>query len=611
VRASEISRLLGAQAEAVVRELLPQGKRAGHEWKCGSLSGEPGDSLGVHLTGDKAGVWSDFSTGDKGDFVGLWMAVRNCSLQDACRDALAFLGISDERPQQREKREWKKPTKEGVSPLSPVHTQWLTVDRKLPPESLAAYKLASRGNRIMLPYLLNGELVAAKYRKDPHCTPKPQQFTSELECEQILFGWQAITPRMRAVCITEGELDAIAMHAYGFPALSVPNGAASHGWIEREYERLERFDTIYLSFDEDEKGQKGIPEVVERLGRERTKVVRLPFKDANECLVQGVTREQMIEAMRGARTQDPAELRNVADFEDDVIAEYDRVDVGLRLPWPKTHEVIRLRPGETSVWAGISGHGKTAVISHVLGWLATHGTRCCVASMEFRTSMWLMRMNRQIAGLPRPTDEFARHIHRKLAAVMYSFDVAGRAKGQRILEVFRYARRRYETELFVIDNLTKCGFADDDYAGQKAFVEDLTDFARETNTHVAIVAHMKKTETGEERPVGKMGVKGSGGITDMADTVIEVWRNKPRERAIKKLDDKNQELAKAGAELEKLDEKYQKQADTLLLVSKQRATGEEPVIHLWFDKTSTQFLSGPNQRPRAMVEFSAVQEMVA
>jgi twinkle protein len=605
VRASEISRLLGAQAEAVVRELLPQGKRAGHEWKCGSLSGEPGDSLGVHLTGDKAGVWSDFSTGDKGDFIGLWMAVRNVSLQDACRDALGFLGISDERPQQRERRVWAKPTREGVQALSPEHAAWLRDVRKLPAESIAAYKLASRGERLMFPYLLGADLIFAKYRK------LPKQFSADAECEPILFGWQAISPRMRAVCITEGELDAIAMHAYGFPSLSVPTGAGAHSWLEREYERLERFDTIYLAMDDDEAGRKAIPDLVERLGRERCKVVKLPRKDANACLIDGVHRDEVIEAMRGARTQDPTELRNVADFEDDVIAEYDRVDVGLRLPWTKTHDLIRLRPGETSVWAGISGHGKTAVISHVLGWLATHGTRCCVASMEFRTSMWLMRMNRQIAGLGRPTDEFARHIHRKLAAVMYSFDVAGRAKGQRILEVFRYARRRYETELFVIDNLTKCGFADDDYAGQKAFVEDLTDFARETNTHVAIVAHMKKTETGEERPVGKMGVKGSGGITDMADTVIEVWRNKPRERAIKALDQKNEELAKAGADPEKLDDKYQKQADTLLLVSKQRATGEEPVIPLWFDKTSTQFLSGPNQRPRPMVDFSAVQDMVA
>jgi twinkle protein len=439
VRASDISRLLGTQAEAVVRELLPQGKRAGHEWKCGSLSGEPGDSLGVHLTGDKAGVWSDFSTGDKGDFIGLWMAVRNVSLQDACRDALGFLGISDERPQQRERRVWAKPTREGVQALSPEHAAWLRDVRKLPAESIAAYKLASRGERLMFPYLLGADLIFAKYRK------LPKQFSADAECEPILFGWQAISPRMRAVCITEGELDAIAMHAYGFPSLSVPTGAGAHSWLEREYERLERFDTIYLAMDDDEAGRKAIPELVERLGRERCKVVKLPRKDANACLIDGVHRDEVIEAMRGARTQDPTELRNVADFEDYVIAEYDRVDVGLRLPWTKTHDLIRLRPGETSVWAGISGHGKTAVISHVLGWLATHGTRCCVASMEFRTSMWLMRMNRQIAGLGRPTDEFARHIHRKLAAVMYSFDVAGRAKGQRILEVFRYARRRYET----------------------------------------------------------------------------------------------------------------------------------------------------------------------
>jgi twinkle protein len=603
MRASDISRLLGAQAEVVVRELLPQGKRTGHEWRCGSLSGEPGDSLGVHLTGDKAGVWSDFSTGDKGDFIGLWMAARNLSLVDACREALAFLGIAEERPQSREKRTWKKPTREGVSKLSPEHATWLRDVRKLPAESIEAYKIASRGDRLMFPYLLGDDLVFAKYRKNPHCTPKREQFSADAECEPILFGWQAISPSARAVAIVEGELDAVAMHAYGFPSLSVPTGAGAHGWIEREYERLERFDTIYLAMDDDAAGQKAIPELVDRLGRERCKIVKLPRNDANACLVDGVTKDAIIESMRSARTQDPAELRNVADFEDDVIAEYGRVDVGLLLPWPKTHDLVRLRPGETSIWAGVSGHGKSAVISHVTGWLATQGTRCCVASMEFRTAMWLMRMNRQASGIAAPTEAFGRHIHRRLAECMYAFDVAGRAKGQRILEVFRYARRRYQVELFVIDNLTKCGFADDDYSGQKTFVEDLTDFARETNTHVAVVAHMRKSE-GEDKPAGKMGVKGSGGITDMADTVIEVWRNKPRERAIKALAEKNALLAQQCKPPEDLDEKYREQADTMLLVSKQRATGKEPAIRLWFDATSTQFLSGQNQRPRAMVEFS-------
>ena len=56
---------------------------------------------------------------------------------------------------------------------------------------------------------------------------------------------------------------------------------------------------------------------------------------------------------------------------------------------------------------------------------------------------------------------------------------------------------------------------------------------------------------------------------------------------------------------EELDEKYAKQADTLLLVHKQRATGKEPAINLWFHPISTQFLSGPDHQPRPMVEYAA------
>jgi twinkle protein len=314
--------------------------------------------------------------------------------------------------------------------------------------------------------------------------------------------------------------------------------------------------------------------------------------------MEGVPKEKIVEAMRGAHTIDPEELRNVGEFEDDIIREYDHVDDGLTLPWGKTHDLIKLREGETSLWAGMSGHGKSALVSHIVGWLALRDARCCVASMEFRTAQWLMRMNRQMCGVARPTDTFARRVNRELAKVMYAFDVSGRAKGQRILEVFRYSHRRYRTELFVIDNLTKCGFADDDYSGQKAFVEDLTDFARKTRTHVMIVAHMRKGED-ENHPAGKMAVKGSGGVTDMVDTSIEIWRNKPRERAMKLLSENptDEKAIKAA-------EKYERQGDTLLLVNKQRATGKEPTISLWFDQTSTQFLSNQDQKPSSLLSKS-------
>jgi hypothetical protein len=73
--AADIARMLAGQAPALVAELLPAGKRESGEWRVGSLAGEPGRSLAVHLYGGRAGVWSDFASGDAGDGLDLVAAV--------------------------------------------------------------------------------------------------------------------------------------------------------------------------------------------------------------------------------------------------------------------------------------------------------------------------------------------------------------------------------------------------------------------------------------------------------------------------------------------------------------------------------------------------------
>lgn len=591
MRATEIAAILSGQVEAVVRHLLPNGKRSGNEWTVGGVDGEAGKSMGVLMTTDKAGVWIDRATGESGDLIGLWQACRGVDLRTACQEAKDFAGIREDRPEHQAKS-YRKPDKDGLQALSGEHTQWLHSVRNLPDASIKAYKLASRGERLMFPFLRGDELVFAKYRK------LPKFFSAEAECEPILFGWQAIPGDARAVVLCEGELDAIAWHAYGYPALSVPTGASAHKWIEGEFDALSAFDTIYLSMDMDAPGQKAIPELCERLGRERVRVVTLPEKDANECLILNVPESTITACLRDSRTQDPSELRNGSEYAESSWLEYSRLDEGMHLPWKKTHEKIKLRQGEVSIWAGVNGHGKSAVVGNIIGHLAMEGFRCCVASMEWRMPIWIMRCARQIAGLGKPTRDFHNHIVSKFKESLWVFDVSGSAKAARILEVFAYAHRRYKIDCFLIDNLTKCGFADDDYSGQKKFVEALADFARINNCHVMLVAHMKKSDT-EDTPSGKMGIKGSGGITDMVSTVVEVWRNKPREKAI---------LRSLQPDAGPLDAKYQPTgangAGTMLLVLKQNATGDEPSIRLWFDGDSTQFLAGPDHTARSMIPFS-------
>ena len=114
MRACGIGQRLAQQGEPVCKHLLPNGHRLGREWRVGSVDGEAGKSMGVHLGADKPGVWLDGESGESGDLIGLWMAVRSLSLKDACREACEFLGIDDsrDRPEHRS-RTYRKPDRTG------------------------------------------------------------------------------------------------------------------------------------------------------------------------------------------------------------------------------------------------------------------------------------------------------------------------------------------------------------------------------------------------------------------------------------------------------------------------------------------------------------------
>ncbi len=72
IPAADIAALLAERAESLCRELLPAGRRDRAEWiEASRKDGGLGDSLRVHLTGAKAGVWSHFASRHRGDALDL------------------------------------------------------------------------------------------------------------------------------------------------------------------------------------------------------------------------------------------------------------------------------------------------------------------------------------------------------------------------------------------------------------------------------------------------------------------------------------------------------------------------------------------------------------
>jgi twinkle protein len=587
--ADEIKAMLNGRAEDVCRMLFPEGRMMAGEFCVGGLSGERGQSLRVNPAKD--GVWCDFATGEKGDNVlELWRAARGLSFAAALKEAADWLDVRLEplealRPAPRvETVRRKRPELEAVKPAtgdrklredSPVW-KYLTGDRGISGDVLRRYTIAEcegkHGAAYVLPYRDDAGKVEMVKRMALARPDGKKQMTTD--GGKVLFGKkQATECGLDFVIVCEGEIDAMSWAMIDAPAVSVPYGASNHHWLENDLEWLDRFEKVFISFDADEAGDKGAAELVLRIGRERCWLVTMPdgCKDANDAIVSGRAAELEI-ALAEAKRQLPPELRDWSEFAMDAI-DYmaGKTDPGIPVFFSPD---FRIRESEMTIWTGFSGHGKTIILSQVIGDLCDAGHKCCIASFEQQPRKTLGDILRQRTRKASPNmDDLANGIKWK-EGTLWFYDHVGSRKWEEVLETFRFAFRALGVTQFVIDSLLKCGISGDDFNRQKQMVDAICEFCNAFPVHVHLVAHARKREDETKIPM-KLDVKGSGDITDLAWNGITVWRNKEKEaKAIERGRD---------------DPEVRKMPDARVFVWKQRETGEEPTASLAFDHACKRF----------------------
>jgi hypothetical protein len=89
----KLGEVVAFNIETLCQHFFPAGKKENSEWKLGDVSGTEGNSLGICLSADKAGVWRDRATGDKGNFVKLLERNRNLTFPQAAEEISRFVGI--------------------------------------------------------------------------------------------------------------------------------------------------------------------------------------------------------------------------------------------------------------------------------------------------------------------------------------------------------------------------------------------------------------------------------------------------------------------------------------------------------------------------------------
>jgi twinkle protein len=254
------------------------------------------------------------------------------------------------------------------------------------------------------------------------------------------------------------------------------------------------------------------------------------------------------------------------------------------LPWEKTSKEFQFRMGEVTLWAGQNGHGKSLVTSQAALSLMAQGEKVCIASFEMKPQTTIQRMARMFTGtnpfspeyqgddgitiLEQLYDDFGAWTDERL----WLYDQMGTAETSKVIGMTRYCAKELKIKHIFIDSLMKCIRGEDDYNGQKEFVDELTAIAKDHDCHIHLVHHLKKPKDELEKP-DKHSSKGSGAITDMVDNVLLVWRNKAKEELIKLNKPCNQD-----------------EPDQFLFCRKQRNGEDEPTIALWFNKDAMQYM---------------------
>ena len=265
------------------------------------------------------------------------------------------------------------------------------------------------------------------------------------------------------------------------------------------------------------------------------------------------------------------------------------------MPWRKTHGMVQFRPGEVTVWGGANGNGKSLVTGQIALSLCAQGEKVCIASFEMKPAKTLERMGRQFSGFNPEDPAFAgsEQAIQELVDVyeqfrdwtderLWLYDQQGTVTAKQVAAVVRYCAKERGITHFFVDSLMKCVASEDDYNGQKLFVDELTSIARDNGIHVHLVHHIRKPADESHKP-SKYDYKGTGAITDQVDNVISVWRNKAKE--------KKKDEGKAVDQAE---------PDALLICDKQRNGEWEGSIGLWFDRASMQYVGNPGDEPLLM-----------
>ena len=237
-------------------------------------------------------------------------------------------------------------------------------------------------NTIQFNYIMGEELINVKYRDGR------KNFKLYKGAEKIFYNINSIVGYDWCV-ITEGEMDALALHEAGIkPVISVPNGATLNSnnldYLDNCIDYFEDKEKIILAVDADEAGQALRYEFIRRLGAEVCYLVDFNGnKDPNDFLVEHGA-EKLKKVITSA-TQVPLEgVSTLRDLEVDLLDfVHNGFKPGYQVGLENFDKIFSTYTSQFITVTGIPSSGKSDFVDQMcIGYNKNYGWKTAFASPE-------------------------------------------------------------------------------------------------------------------------------------------------------------------------------------------------------------------------------------
>lgn len=383
------------------------------------------------------------------------------------------------------------------------------IDRqKLGVKDRVYFREAGEVRALVIPYLVNGNIVWAKYRTLP---PSPKDFSCPKGWDAPLYNGEILVNGIKEIIFVEGEADALCLLSQGINnVVGVPGANTQKAvWIEQ----LDRVapEKIYVLYDNDKVGTKAAQTLASRIGYDKClRLVLPPFKAPNskceDCAGQGYkndeerllnvhctcwregkdvnewfrwgggTREKFEALKQDAQLFDVTGVARSGDALDQLEAELEgKTDLSpsFATPWGPLSQLVGWEDGDIIDLIGVEKSGKTTVALNILEYEVARynepGLLVCLEMMPARLAMkWVCHVTNTVDNIPKTKEEaVAKLVTIKAAIKAARAKVAGRdadlyfsypqgvKEPEDVFKLIRDCIRRYGVKWIVFDNLQR------------------------------------------------------------------------------------------------------------------------------------------------------------